>query len=209
MGPPVEGRWLILNPPGHARWAFDLVAVDERSGRCATRRLTALLAGLAVVDDVHGWSQPVLAPHDGVVITAHDGERDRRRLVPLVDLPAAFLLRPILHRTRVEKMAGNHVVLSTRAGYIFLAHLQQGSIRVRPGDHVHAGQRIALVGNSGNSVAPHLHLQVMDAADPTAASVVPFHLQRFRVLADVGAHTMVDAPLPDRSATVDFVAEPD
>jgi hypothetical protein len=36
-----------MSPPGHARYAFDLVGVDPDSGRIATRRAWELLAGLA------------------------------------------------------------------------------------------------------------------------------------------------------------------
>ena len=204
LGPPVEGQWLVLNPPGHPRYAFDLVAIDEASGRYSTRRLAGLLAGRASVDDIHGWSRPVLAPLDGVVTASHDAERDRRRLFPLVDVPANFFFRPVLHRNSVERMAGNHVVLSTSAGYVLVAHLQQGSVGVRPGEHVAAGNRLGLVGNSGNSLGPHLHIQVMDGPDPMAASVVPFRMRRYRRLADAVSGVVVDAPLPDRVTRVDF-----
>ena len=45
------------------------------------------------------------------------------------------------------------------------AHLKPGSIPagVRPGARLRAGDLIGRVGNSGNSDAPHLHFQVMDA----------------------------------------------
>ena len=43
-----------------------------------------------------------------------------------------------------------------------LAHLQQGSVRVGLGERVRRGQHIAAIGDSGNSLVPHLHLQVQD-----------------------------------------------
>jgi murein DD-endopeptidase MepM/ murein hydrolase activator NlpD len=39
-------------------------------------------------------------------------------------------------------------------------HLQQGGVRVKLGDEVHQGQRIALSGNSGQTGGPHLHFDV-------------------------------------------------
>lgn len=43
----------------------------------------------------------------------------------------------------------------------FYGHLKQGSIVVREGDCVMAGQRIAASGNSGNTLGdPHLHFGV-------------------------------------------------
>ena len=43
-----------------------------------------------------------------------------------------------------------------------LAHLKMGSIRVKPGDEVKAGQFLGLCGNSGNSSEPHLHYHLQN-----------------------------------------------
>jgi murein DD-endopeptidase MepM/ murein hydrolase activator NlpD len=204
FGPPVEGRWLVLRPPGHARYAFDLIAVDKSSDRISRRRQAVVLAGLTNVDDIVGWSLPVLAPLAGEVAAAHDGERDRRRLIPAVDIPANFLVRPLRHRGRVEKMAGNHVVLSTSAGHILMAHLKQGSVAVCQGQKVAAGDQIGLVGNSGNSLGPHLHIQLMDAPDPKIAATLPFQMRRFRQFGRDGSSLQLGAPLPARATRVDF-----
>jgi murein DD-endopeptidase MepM/ murein hydrolase activator NlpD len=52
----------------------------------------------------------------------------------------------------------------------FYAHLSPGSVVVRPGDFVHAGQYIAQTGVSGNANgnAPHLHFEIRTTS---AASV--------------------------------------
>lgn len=200
---PVTQRWRVLRPPGHARWAFDLVGVDRQSNRISKRAALSLLAGSTVAADMYGWSRPVFSPADGVVTAAHDGEPDRRRLVPLLGLPAT-LARPLLFRKHLERLVGNHVVLETRVGHVLLAHLRHGSVRVREGDRVSGGQPIGLVGNSGNSVGPHLHFQVMDCADPMRATVLPFCLQRYQVLTREGVYTVDNAPLPEGRSVVDF-----
>jgi len=41
---------------------------------------------------------------------------------------------------------------------ILLAHLEQGSVMVQPGDRVAQGQQVGAVGNSGNTSEPHLHI---------------------------------------------------
>jgi Peptidase family M23 len=84
----------------------------------------------------------------------------------------------------IEQADGNSVVLDLGAErYALYAHLQPGSIRVHVGDAVKRGQTIGLVGNSGNSVAPHLHFHVMSTPSPLAANGLPYEIDTFRVTA--------------------------
>jgi hypothetical protein len=77
---------------------------------------------------------------------------------------------------------GNSVVLDLGNGrYALYAHFQPGSIRVRAGDRVERGQVLGLVGNSGNSDAPHLHFHVMDGPSPLASNGVPYGIDAFEV----------------------------
>jgi murein DD-endopeptidase MepM/ murein hydrolase activator NlpD len=52
---------------------------------------------------------------------------------------------------------------------------------VSPGDRVKRGQVIALVGNSGNTLAPHLHFHVMDTSSPLASNGLPYAIDTFQV----------------------------
>ncbi len=66
---------------------------------------------------------------------------------------------------------GTHLVLAHRlAGgvlaYSVYAHLRLASVRVRPGQRVHAGQIVARVGATGRVTTPHLHFEVRIANDP-------------------------------------------
>ena len=57
--------------------------------------------------------------------------------------------------------AGNAVVIDHGNKWVTLyAHLKKGSIRVRPGDIVKAGQTLGLVGLSGLTEFPHLHFEI-------------------------------------------------
>jgi hypothetical protein len=77
---------------------------------------------------------------------------------------------------------GNAVVLDLGGGrFALYAHLQPGSLRVRAGDRVRRGQAIGLVGNSGNSGAPHLHFHVMDGPSPLASNGLPYEIDAFDV----------------------------
>lgn len=54
---------------------------------------------------------------------------------------------------------GNHIVLDVGDGALVeLCHLKRGSIFVRPGQIVSAGDVLAAAGNSGNTTEPHLHI---------------------------------------------------
>ena len=72
-------------------------------------------------------------------------------------------------------LLGNHVVLDVGDGnYAVLAHLKRGSIKVKEGQAVRAGQQLAECGNSGNSSEPHVHFQVMDTPRAAFAAGLPF-----------------------------------
>jgi Peptidase family M23 len=186
---PVAGRWLAYNSPGdrvpshhlHAygqTYAIDLVhdpAERPRPGLAwwpLARR----------PQDFPGFGRPVLAPAAGTVVRAHDRERDHwsRTSVPgLLYLALEGTVRELLGPGRI---LGNHVVLDLGGGvYAALAHLRRGSVRVRPGDRVVAGQPLAECGNSGNSSEPHLHFQLMDHPSVLLAAGLPLRFARYRV----------------------------
>lgn len=59
--------------------------------------------------------------------------------------------------------AGNHLIIRAKNTdqAVVLAHLKKGSLRVKEGDMIVAGQLIAEVGNSGNTSEPHLHIHTV------------------------------------------------
>jgi hypothetical protein len=97
----------------------------------------------------YGFGEPVLAPADGTVVSVGDANPDE----------------PVGNVGQTPGQ-GNHIVLDIGSGrYAVLAHLKQGSARVGEGERVGVGQQIAAVGDSGNSLAPHLHFHVQDSPD--------------------------------------------
>jgi hypothetical protein len=123
---------------------LDIVAFD---------RLGQRAAGLKPADPAAYtvFGLPVYAPCDGTVKRAVDGLPDQSP----PDTDHAHL-------------AGNHVIVACGNAEIVLAHLREGSIEVREGDAVRRGQRLAAVGNSGQTTEPHLHIhaQRAGAGDP-------------------------------------------
>lgn len=84
----------------------------------------------------------------------------------------------------ISEADGNYVVLDLGQGfYANYAHLQPGSLKVQVGDRVRKGDVLGLVGNSGNSLAPHLHFHVMDTASPIVSQGLPYLIDRFTVTA--------------------------
>lgn len=112
----------------------------------------------SVNEDYWAYGQPVLAPAAGTVVTAIDGLADQ---TPQVGSDPA-------------NPAGNHVVIEVAEGeYVLIAHMQSGSINVAVGDTVSPGDQIGLVGNSGNTSEPHIHIHVQDQPvfDPRATGL--------------------------------------
>lgn len=55
---------------------------------------------------------------------------------------------------------GNRIILKIDNYYIVMGHLAKDSITVKVGDRVKSGQQLAIIGNSGLTPRPHLHMQV-------------------------------------------------
>lgn len=170
---PVRGVWKLVKSPGHQRFAFDLLAVDSDTRRAsATSRFQHLL-GRAHATDWYGWSKPVYAPIDGIVVRVSKSSPDRRELSLLRDVVAMIFSRPEMSSDDVRPFAGNHVIIQGDDFFVFLAHMQQRSVQVAQGDTVTAGQMIGRVGNSGFTLEPHLHFQLIDQIHDLATSTAP------------------------------------
>ena len=104
---------------------------------------------------------------DGTVVNLYDGADEQ--------IPGP-------HPTGIttENIGGNMLVVDIGDGaFAFYAHLQRGSLTARLGDRVKAGQVLGLLGNTGNSSAPHLHFHLMDGPSPLDSNGLPFVLRRF------------------------------
>ncbi len=94
----------------------------------------------------------------------------------LPDGPIDFALPPIT----AGDAGGNHVVVAMGGGrYAFYAHLIPGSVKVKVGQRVKVGEPLGLLGNSGNSNAPHLHFQLMDGPSPLGSEGIPYRFSSF------------------------------
>lgn len=103
--------------------------------------------------------------------------------------PAAATVAAAAHRIpdnipgkmNEQQPLGNHVVLDHGNGeFSFLAHLEQGSVAVKPGQHVRAGAALGRCGNSGRSSEPHLHYHLQTTLDFGRAEGLPAQFLRYR-----------------------------
>lgn len=110
--------------------------------------------GLYAIDVEMPIGTPLVAARAGVVVAARDHFPDGND----TDLEENYVM--IRHAD------------STIARYI---HLTRGGLRVRQGDTVRQGQRIALSGNSGQTGGPHLHFDVQRCGPnlPPAYNALP------------------------------------
>lgn len=111
-------------------------------------------------EDFVAWEREIFAPADGEVVYARNDVPDNDR--PTITRRDVFTKLPDPRWA----IGGNVVVIDHGNGeFSFLAHLKQGSVRVSKGDKVKKGQIIGLLGNSGNSDAPHLHYHLMAGSE--------------------------------------------
>jgi murein DD-endopeptidase MepM/ murein hydrolase activator NlpD len=58
--------------------------------------------------------------------------------------------------------------------YALYAHLKPYSVTLQVGDVVTEGQKLGLLGNTGNTTGPHLHFQAMDRPSALKTNGLPF-----------------------------------
>jgi hypothetical protein len=146
---PFSGAWLVAwggdtaeqnhhHDSRPQRFAFDLVGIGPggKTQKGSGNRN----------EDYFAFGRELLSPADGVVMEAIDGVRD--------NAPGSMNPFSALGNAVFVRHAPNEVSV--------LAHLKQGSVRVKAGDSVKRGQVLGLCGNSGNSSEPHLHYHLQN-----------------------------------------------
>ncbi len=131
----------------------------------------------------------VLAAAPGVVLRMRDGTPD----ISIRDRP---------DRVPSDRACGNGLIIQHAGGWqTQYCHMAQGSLKVRPGQKVETGAVLGLVGLSGQTEFPHLHLSVREGredVDPFAYGEAPGQCSGGRSL----WRPDVKAALPYRARTV-------
>jgi murein DD-endopeptidase MepM/ murein hydrolase activator NlpD len=153
---PINGRVWVAQ-----RYAVDWEQMDAQG--CIRKEPQEKLESYTI------FGKPVLAVANAVVVAVTDGLPEQNPGKFPVNIP-------------LDQADGNSVMLDLgEQRYAMYAHMQPGSIKVHRGDRVKLGQVIGLVGNTGNSVAPHLHFQVTAGASSLASNGLPYEIRDFQV----------------------------
>ncbi len=141
--------------PGETCWIANYVDVDPNAGASdyacgglsydTHKGVDFAIADVATMD--RGVS--VLAAAPGIVVGVRDGMAD-------------ISIREADPELVKGKECGNGVGVGGPDGWFMqYCHMMRGSIAVKKGDRIETGQALGLVGLSGRTEFPHVHLQVM------------------------------------------------
>jgi murein DD-endopeptidase MepM/ murein hydrolase activator NlpD len=138
--------------------------------------------------DYFVYGKPVRAVAQGQVVTAKNNAPDSiSQLIKPGETDQAYQERLAQEQAKLlaggmEAILGNHVVIDHGNGeFSVYAHLKPGSVTVKAGDQLAAGQIFAAVGTSGNSTQPHLHFQLCDRPELGACQSLPVAFDGIRL----------------------------
>ena len=153
-------------------------------------------------EDYYAYGADILAAAGGRVVgVANDQPEDPATMQRPDESQQAYFAR--LQKDQAGRLAkgmtavtGNYVMIDHgKSEYSLYAHLQPGSVRVRVGDQVKAGDVIGKLGSSGNSTEPHLHFHVCDSDDPLMSAGIPVNFGNVTI-------QWADVPRPIQSGDV-------
>lgn len=135
-----ENGWIL----GHnsQRFAIDFVSMNKEG---------KLFSGEGLLNtDWFCFGSELYAVADGTVVYVKDNIADNAT-PGIID-----------YKITKDNIGGNFVFIDIGNGILaFYGHLKKNSVRVKKGDVVKKGQVIGLLGNSGQSTAPHLHFHLV------------------------------------------------
>ena len=195
---PFAETWMVTNEHGPGAghpinlFAYDFVKV---------RGISAHTGDGDRLEEWFGYGEPILSAASGTVVEVDQAVAARVNS-PFAPLPTAEqlgLVGRVITSTLVTigqddihyrpgniswehlsaeergRVNGAYVIIRhSPEEFSFYAHLQPGSLLVRPGDTVDAGQPLGKCGSAGHANGPGLHFQLLYRPDPVAGLPVTF-----------------------------------
>jgi hypothetical protein len=179
IGAPLRGEWIagdsasnrpdaahrraLLFDSGQA-WIAQRFAIDWVQYQNVDGKRTTWKGPEDKNDSYFCYDQPIYSVAAGKVVQVSDGMPEN---VPHSGEYAIAL--------DFNNAAGNHAVVEIAPHrYVLYAHMRPGTVLVKLGDEVEAGQLIGRVGNTGSSAEPHLHMHIDDQPSFLAGNGVPY-----------------------------------
>ena len=145
-------------------FAIDIDGLDQNDGELSSANENAADAG---------WNRTIIAPAAGTIVYARNDVPTNPRPG---EEPGEDWYRPL--HDPVNASAGNCVIIDHgNSEYSVIMHMQPGSITVKEGDRVAAGQAIGRLGNSGDAFGPHVHYQLQSGPRLWEFQSLPFRFQ--------------------------------
>ena len=181
---PVKGNnWLFINQSTLGYHFYVIFFVDRKLARGerfafdnvkVNSEMNAILEGDPKVNESYfNYKDTLYAVANGTVLSIKDGRAENHG--DAHDVPL----------NTIDEYAGNYLILDIGGGrYALYAHCVPNSFMVKIGDLVKEGDPIGLLGNSGNSDAPHLHFQITDGTDILFSNGLPFVVKKYTKVGD-------------------------
>jgi len=155
---PLEGKWVAANARADLHgigraFAFDFVTEADWQIHTAPKGKELQ------PDQFDSYGRPLHSPVDGKVVACENAMPD----LACTPRGGATYGKGLPDGLPKAALLGNYILIETDAAdFLLLVHLKQGSVLVRPGMQVAAGQLVGRVGNSGNTSGAHLHIELLD-----------------------------------------------
>jgi hypothetical protein len=150
-----------------SRYAYDLMNVDEKGSMYGGSPYKK--------ENWYSFGKPVYVPLEGVVVATQNQ-------IPDNEFDGKSVKSPKLDPKNDPEGMGNYVIIQHANGeYSMMLHLEAGTLSVRPGQMVRAGDQIAQVGFSGAVVYPHLHYSVTNGTKELAAEGLPNYFNNYKL----------------------------
>jgi len=149
------------------RYAYDLMSIDASGSMYNGSPFKK--------ENWYVFGKPVYVPSDGKIIEVQNN-------VPDNEFKGKIIQSPKLAPNADPKGMGNYVIIDHGNGeYSVMQHMEQGTIRVKAGETVKAGEQIGNVGFSGDAIYPRLHYTVINKPRELAAEGIPSYFNDYKL----------------------------